>query len=209
MPFWKHRPDTHYKWNAPQIKEADILVVAIGKPEFVKGEWVKPGAIVIDVGTNPIPGTTCIHLNICETTADWYIQTITDANKKSGSRLVGDVEYSKASAVASAITPVPGGVGPMTVAMLMENTQLSAKRWLDITRQRRIVPLPLEIKTPVPQDIEIARSQTPKNIADLCQELGLSSNEIELYGTAKAKISLDVLKRLEHRKDGRYVVVTG
>ncbi|KAL7309087.1 tetrahydrofolate synthase [Mucor circinelloides] len=169
------------------IKEADILVVAIGNPEFVKGEWVKPGAIVIDVGTNPIP----------------------DASKKSGSRLVGDVEYEKASAVASAITPVPGGVGPMTVAMLMENTQLSAKRWLDISRQRRIVPLPLEIKSPVPQDIEIARSQTPKNIADLCQELGLSSNEIELYGTAKAKISLDVLKRLEHRKDGRYVVVTG
>ncbi|EPB92747.1 C-1-tetrahydrofolate synthase, cytoplasmic [Mucor circinelloides 1006PhL] len=169
------------------IKQADILVVAIGNPEFVKGEWVKPGAIVIDVGTNPIP----------------------DASKKSGSRLVGDVEYEKASAVASAITPVPGGVGPMTVAMLMENTQLSAKRWLDISRQRRIVPLPLEIKSPVPQDIEIARSQTPKNIADLCQELGLSSSEIELYGTAKAKISLDVLKRLEHRKDGRYVVVTG
>lgn len=97
----------------------------------------------------------------------------------------------------------------MTVAMLMENTQLSAKRWLDISRQRRIVPLPLEIKSPVPQDIEIARAQTPKNIADLCQELGLSSNEIELYGSAKAKISLDVLKRLDHRKDGRYVVVTG
>ncbi|GAN00692.1 FTHFS-domain-containing protein [Mucor ambiguus] len=169
------------------IKEADILVVAIGNPEFVKGEWVKSGAIVIDVGTNPIP----------------------DASKKSGTRLVGDVEYEKASAVASAITPVPGGVGPMTVAMLMENTQLSAKRWLDISRQRRIVPLPLEIKSPVPQDIEIARSQTPKNIADLCQELGLSSSEIELYGTAKAKISLDVLKRLEHRQDGRYVVVTG
>ncbi|KAK4517891.1 Histone acetyltransferase [Mucor velutinosus] len=169
------------------IKEADILVVAIGNPEFVKGEWVKPGAVVIDVGTNPIA----------------------DASKKSGSRLVGDVEYEKALAVASAITPVPGGVGPMTVAMLMENTQLSAKRWLDNSRQRRIVPLPLEIKSPVPQDIEIARSQTPKNIADLCQELGLSPSEIELYGTAKAKISLDVLKRLGHRQDGRYVVVTG
>ncbi|KAG2198291.1 hypothetical protein INT46_010946 [Mucor plumbeus] len=169
------------------VKEADILVVAIGKPSFVKGEWIKPGAIVIDVGTNPIA----------------------DKSKKSGSRLVGDVEYDKALTVASAITPVPGGVGPMTVAMLMENTQLSAKRWLDISRQRRIIPLPLEIKSPVPQDIEIARAQTPKNIADLCQELGLSSNEIELYGTAKAKISLNVLKRLEHRKDGRYVVVTG
>lgn len=88
------------------VKEADILVVAIGKPEFVKGEWIKPGAVIIDVGTN-------------------YIE---DSTKKSGVRCVGDVEYKEASQVASAITPVPGGVGPMTVAMLIENTYLSAKR---------------------------------------------------------------------------------
>ncbi|CAO3654453.1 unnamed protein product [Mucor hiemalis] len=169
------------------VSEADILVVAIGKPEFVKGDWIKPGAVVIDVGTNPIA----------------------DSTKKSGMRLVGDVEYSAASKTAGAITPVPGGVGPMTVAMLMQNTHISAQRWLQESRSRRIVPLPLEIKSPVPQDIEIARAQTPKNIADLCNELGLNSNEVELFGAAKAKISLDVLKRLEHRKDGNYVVVTG
>lgn len=135
--------------------------------------------------------------------------TFIDSTKKSGMRLVGDVEYSAASKTASAITPVPGGVGPMTVAMLMQNTHISAQRWLQESRSRRIVPLPLEIKTPVPQDIEIARAQTPKNIADLCKELGLNSNEVELFGAAKAKISLDVLKRLQHRRDGNYVVVTG
>lgn len=132
-----------------------------------------------------------------------------DSTKKSGMRLVGDVEYKVASTIASAITPVPGGVGPMTVAMLMENTNLSAKRWLEQGRTRKIVPLTLDIKSPVPQDIEIARAQTPKYIADLCKELGLNSSEVELYGAAKAKISLDVLKRLGHRKDGYYVVVTG
>lgn len=78
--------------------QADILVAAIGQPEFVKGEWIKPGAIVIDVGINRL------------------------ADK----RLVGDVEYESASKVASAITPVPGGVGPMTITMLLKNTVLSA-----------------------------------------------------------------------------------
>lgn len=81
------------------IKQADILVAAIGQPEFVKADWVNPNCIIIDVGINSIP----------------------DSSKKSGFRLVGDVEkaaYDKASAY----TPVPGGVGPMTVAMLLENT---------------------------------------------------------------------------------------
>jgi methylenetetrahydrofolate dehydrogenase (NADP+)/methenyltetrahydrofolate cyclohydrolase/formyltetrahydrofolate synthetase len=93
--------------------------------------------------------------------------------------------------------------------MLMENTHISAKRWFEQSRSRHITPLPLTIQSPVPQDIEIARSQTPKNIANLCNELGLITSEVEAYGTTKAKISLDVLKRLEHRKDGHYVVVTG
>ncbi|KAI8367593.1 formate--tetrahydrofolate ligase-domain-containing protein [Radiomyces spectabilis] len=172
---------------AAVIGTADILVVAIGKPEFVKGSWIKPGAIVIDVGTNAIP----------------------DATRKSGTRLVGDVEYSEAVKVASAITPVPGGVGPMTVAMLMENTRVSSERWLYKSEQRQIKPLPLTLQTPVPKDIEIAKSQTPKPIGELCQELGLGGSEYELYGNTKAKIGLDVLKRLEHRKDGRYIVVTG
>lgn len=79
--------------------QADILVAAIGQPEFVKGEWIKPGAIVIDVGINRL------------------------ADK----RLVGDVDFEFASKVAAAITPVPGGVGPMTITMLLRNTVLSAQ----------------------------------------------------------------------------------
>ncbi|KAL0085976.1 formate--tetrahydrofolate ligase-domain-containing protein [Phycomyces blakesleeanus] len=169
------------------VKQADIVVAAIGKAELIKGSWIKPGAIVIDVGTNAVP----------------------DSTKKSGIRWVGDVEYSQAKLVAKAITPVPGGVGPMTVAMLMKNTFISAKRWLHLSCKRDIVPLPLELLTPVPKDIEIARAQTPKHMSLLCSEIGLGPSEYELYGPSKAKISLDVLKRLEHRKDGRYVVVTG
>lgn len=81
-------------------READVLVVAVGRPEMVRGDWVKPGAVVIDVGVNQIP----------------------DPTRKSGYRLVGDVAFDEVKEVASAITPVPGGVGPMTIAMLMQNT---------------------------------------------------------------------------------------
>jgi 5,10-methylene-tetrahydrofolate dehydrogenase/methenyl tetrahydrofolate cyclohydrolase len=87
-------------------KEADILVAAIGKPEMVKGGWIKPGAVVIDVGVNRVE----------------------DSSKKKGYRLVGDVAFEEAIEVASAITPVPGGVGPLTIAMLMKNTLTAAKR---------------------------------------------------------------------------------
>ena len=83
-------------------RRADILVAAIGKPEFVKADWIKPGATVIDVGINRVPG----------------------ANGKS--KLVGDVAFAEAAAVAGAITPVPGGVGPMTIACLMVNTVRAA-----------------------------------------------------------------------------------
>jgi methylenetetrahydrofolate dehydrogenase (NADP+)/methenyltetrahydrofolate cyclohydrolase len=84
---------------------ADILVAAVGRPEMVRGDWVKPGATVIDVGINRIPAP----------------------EKGEGkSRLVGDVAYEEAAAIAGAITPVPGGVGPMTIAMLMANTVISA-----------------------------------------------------------------------------------
>ncbi|KAI9795591.1 MAG: mitochondrial C1- tetrahydrofolate synthase precursor, partial [Sarcosagium campestre] len=92
--------------NLPHILgQADIVVAAIGQPGYVKGEWLKPGAVVIDVGTNYIP----------------------DETKKSGQRLVGDVDFKSATEVASKITPVPGGVGPMTVAMLLRNVVDSAK----------------------------------------------------------------------------------
>ena len=89
---------------ASYTRQADILIAAIGKSEFVKGDMVKPGAVVIDVGINRIP----------------------DASKKSGTRLVGDVDYAQVAPLASAITPVPGGVGPMTIAMLMRNTVRAA-----------------------------------------------------------------------------------
>ncbi len=92
---------------ASVAKGADILVAAVGRPEMVKADWVKPGATVIDVGVNRI-----------------------DAPERGEgkSRLVGDVAYAEASDVAAAITPVPGGVGPMTIAMLMANTVIAAHR---------------------------------------------------------------------------------
>lgn len=93
-------------------KTADILVAAVGRAAMVKGDWVKSGATVVDVGINRIPAP----------------------EKGEGkSKLVGDVAYDEASAVAAAITPVPGGVGPMTIAMLMANTVIAAHRALGLT----------------------------------------------------------------------------
>lgn len=86
-------------------RQADVLIAAIGQPEMVKADWVKPGAVVIDVGINRIG----------------------DPTAKRGSRLVGDVDFASVSEVASAITPVPGGVGPMTIALLMKNTLHAAE----------------------------------------------------------------------------------
>lgn len=88
-------------------RQADILVAGIGKAEFVKGDWVKEGAVVIDVGTN----------------------SIDDPSSPRGYRLVGDVEYAGAAKRASFITPVPGGVGPMTIAMLLANTLKSRQKF--------------------------------------------------------------------------------
>ena len=87
-------------------KQADILVVAAGRPNTVTGDMIKPGAVIIDVGVNRVP----------------------DATKKNGFRLVGDVDFDSAAQVASLITPVPGGVGPMTITMLLYNTLESAMR---------------------------------------------------------------------------------
>ncbi len=83
-----------------KVRRADIVVAAIGRPEYVRGDWIKPGAAVIDVGINRID----------------------DPTRKSGFRLVGDVNFAEAVEVAGWITPVPGGVGPMTIAMLLTNT---------------------------------------------------------------------------------------
>ena len=93
-------------------RQADILIAAIGRPKFVTADMVKDGVVVIDVGVNRIP----------------------DATKKSGTRLVGDVDFDEVSKKAKAITPVPGGVGPMTITMLMKNTVHAAKvhhNWKD------------------------------------------------------------------------------
>ncbi|KAF8559578.1 FTHFS-domain-containing protein [Imleria badia] len=169
------------------IKQADILVVAIGQAEFVKGSWIKPGAVVIDVGINSIP----------------------DATKKSGQRLVGDVEYAEAALHASHITPVPGGVGPMTVALLMENVLTAALRFFEQARTRKVTPLPLDIKAKVPSDIEIAMAHTPKPVTELAREIGLLPDELESYGKYKAKVELSSLDRLAHRKDGKYIVISG
>ena len=87
--------------------QGDILIVAIGKPEFVSGDMVKPGAVVIDVGVNRVD----------------------DPSRKQGYRLVGDVKFQEAKQIASAITPVPGGVGPMTITMLLYNTVQAARQW--------------------------------------------------------------------------------
>jgi len=88
-------------------RQADILVVAIGKPEFVTGSMVKPGSVVVDVGVNRVD----------------------DPATKKGYRLVGDVNFAEARQVAGAITPVPGGVGPMTITMLLYNTVQAARQW--------------------------------------------------------------------------------
>ena len=169
------------------VKNADIVVTAIGQTELVKGDWLKPGAVVIDVGINYKP----------------------DETKKSGQRLVGDVDFESASQVASQITPVPGGVGPMTVAMLMQNVVNSAKSYDKKQKDRRVTPLPIKLVEPVPSDIAISRAQYPKQITDLAYEIGVAPHELEPFGHTKAKLSLDVLNRLSHRRDGRYVLVCG
>ena len=97
----------------------------------------------------------------------------------------------------------------MTVAMLMSNTLRAAERQWNEQRARKIVPLHLDIKEKVPSDIEIAMAQTPKPITQLGHEIGLLSTELESYGQYKAKVELSVLERLAHRKDGKYILVSG
>ncbi|KAK5117021.1 hypothetical protein LTR62_006742 [Meristemomyces frigidus] len=169
------------------VKTADIVVAAIGKERFVKGDWLKPGAVVIDVGTNYVP----------------------DESKKSGQRLVGDVDYDSAVEIASHITPVPGGVGPMTVAMLLRNVVNAADSYFDHQKARHSNPLPLKIRSPVPSDIAISRAQHPKMITKVASEIGIAPHELEPYGAYKGKVSLDVLSRLSHRRNGRYILVAG
>ena len=121
---------------------------------------LSPGAIVIDCGVNSIP----------------------DDSTKSGSRLVGDVDFAEVKEVAGWITPVPGGVGPMTVAMLMKNTLSCFKKLVEGQTFKRglwnMRFLPLNPSDPVPSDIVVSRSQTPKNVVELAREMGILENEV-------------------------------
>lgn len=96
-----------------EVRQADILIAAIGRPEFVPGAWIKPGAAVIDVGIN----------------------NVDDPTRKSGKRMVGDVNFNEAKEVAGFLTPVPGGVGPMTIATLMQHTLTACLRRQGITNE--------------------------------------------------------------------------
>ncbi|EGW34131.1 uncharacterized protein SPAPADRAFT_134523 [Spathaspora passalidarum NRRL Y-27907] len=183
----------HSRTPVDQIKQylahADIVVAAIGQPGFIQGDWIKPGSVVIDVGTNFIP----------------------DSTKKSGSRMVGDVDFEAASQRTRLITPVPGGVGPMTVACLLENVVIAAKRHYSANNEtpKFTNPLKLNLLKPVPSDFEISRAQQPKRINQVAKEAGILDSELEPFGFYKAKVSLDLLKRLDNKKNGKYVLVTG
>lgn len=133
------------------------------------------------------------------------------ATNQSFQRLCGDVDYNEAVKVASYITPVPGGVGPMTVAMLMKNTVQSYFRRVNCVTgiEWNLTPLPLKLMEPIPSDVTIARSQQPRHILKLAHEIGLKTDEVILYGTKKAKISLSVLKRFQDKPDGKYVIIAG
>ena len=89
-----------------ECRQADIIIAAIGRPDFVTADMVKPGAVIIDVGTTRVP----------------------DATRKSGYRLNGDVKFDEVAPLCSMITPVPGGVGPMTICSLMKNTLAAGKK---------------------------------------------------------------------------------
>uniref|UniRef100_A0A914GXE3 C-1-tetrahydrofolate synthase, cytoplasmic n=1 Tax=Globodera rostochiensis TaxID=31243 RepID=A0A914GXE3_GLORO len=182
---------------AEHCREADILIVAVGQRGLVRGDWIKPGAVVIDCG-------------------------ITVDKSEDGKRhLYGDVNFEEAKAVAGYLTPVPGGVGPMTVAMLVLNTfhqavnlKLNGQLGKDGTvtsnlDEWKLYPLNICPASPVPADIDISRSQKPKPISRLAAEIGISQTELELYGHSKAKVSLGVLKRLKGRPEGKYIVVAG
>mmetsp|Transcript_13691 Transcript_13691/g.43245 ORF Transcript_13691/g.43245 Transcript_13691/m.43245 type:complete len:976 (-) Transcript_13691:375-3302(-) len=185
---------------AAHVREADIVVAAVGRPRFVRGDWLKPGAVVVDVGINAVE----------------------DATKKRGYRLVGDVDFDSARLVASKITPVPGGVGPMTIAMLVRNTlDLARYHVLDKEAPPKVVSPARSRATyrmeavaredPVPPDIVVSQSVEPLPVERVAASAGLLEDEIELYGKHKAKVdAAAVAARLApSRRPGSLVVVTG
>uniref|UniRef100_A0A915D1E8 C-1-tetrahydrofolate synthase, cytoplasmic n=1 Tax=Ditylenchus dipsaci TaxID=166011 RepID=A0A915D1E8_9BILA len=172
--MWHHGTATICHSRTTNLREqclqADILIVAIGQKELIKGD------------------------------ARWQKKT-----KR-------DVHFEQARQVAGYITPVPGGVGPMTVAMLMKNTfqqAVASKLKNASSSQWNIAKTVLNPLVPVPSDIDVSRAYKPKHIEKLAKEIGLHSDELEMYGKTKAKVLLKTLNRLANRKNGKYVVVVG
>ena len=170
---------------AGHVARADIVVVAAGHPGLVTGAMLKPGAVVVDVGINVVDG-----------------------------RIVGDVDFASAVTVASAITPVPGGVGPLTNAILLTHLIRAAERQPARSPTTPTSPAarPATLRRrsmSFPSDLDIARGVTPRPITEIAAGLGIRDDELELYGPTKAKVTLDAITRLEaERPKGRYVVVT-
>lgn len=176
------------------VRNADVIIAAVGIPEYVRGDWVKEGAVVIDVGIN-------------------YKD---DPTAKNGKKLVGDVDYAEVAKKASFITPVPGGVGPMTVAMLCSNVYDAAVALAKKAHDHLFKPLPLEVQRPVPLDIAISRAQKPKKITKVARELGILEKELEPYGHFKAKVDPKLVQeRLDEQVEGssqergHFVLVAG
>lgn len=175
------------------VRSADIVVAAVGIPEYVQGDWIKEGAVVVDVGINYKP----------------------DASAKNGRKLVGDVDFEAVAKKAAFVTPVPGGVGPMTVAMLCLNVYDAAVAQAKQAHEHRFTPLALDLQRPVPLDIAISRAQRPKKIGRVAEELGLVDAELEPYGHYKAKVDARAVhERLAAQAEmpnqrGHYVLVAG
>lgn len=163
------------------VRNADIVIAAVGIPEYVKGDWIKEGAIVVDVGINYKP----------------------DPAAENGRKLVGDVDFVTAAEKASFITPVPGGVGPVTVAMLCSNVYDAAVYSSKLAHDHKFQPLAIEPVRPVPSDNAISRAQKPKKISKVALELGLLEKELEPYGHYKAKVDPKlVMERLDEEAEG-------
>lgn len=181
----------HTQNLAKVVAQADIVIAAVGSPEYVKQDWIKPGAVVIDVGINykDVDGTQ---------------------------KLVGDVDFENVVKNAGFVTPVPGGVGPMTVAMLCSNVYQAAVLQQKSAHNHTFKPLPLDIKDDVPSDIAISRAQKPKKITRVATELGIIDKEMDPYGHYKAKVDPKlVVERLDEQTEGdvaekgHYVLVAG
>ncbi|CCH62874.1 hypothetical protein TBLA_0I02160 [Henningerozyma blattae CBS 6284] len=169
-------------------KRADIIISAAGCAHLIQKGHIKKDAIVIDVGIN-------------------FIYNKQNPLKK---KLVGDTDFEKVKNKTSYITPVPGGVGPMTICMLAKNVIEACKLKFQIEETKpKITPLKLELKCPLDEDIEISRQQEPKEIISLAEELGIKNNELEIHGNYMAKVSSSITDRLKYRSNGHYVLVCG